>query len=127
MQTTIQDLSMENLEWSTLPARLCEIKDIAGPTAALSLAERYGGASVYVPVKARPEHPLCKLLGPQAAKAISRVYGGDRLEIPKKDSIVRQLRGKKILERRREGASISTLASEFCLSRRRILQILAGR
>ncbi len=127
MPETDTNLSIEKLEWSTLPARLCEIKDIAGPAAALSLAERYGGASVYVPVKSRPEHPLSKLLGLKAADAISRVYGGDRLEVPKKDSIVRQLRGRKIRERRREGASISKLAFEFGLSRRRILQILADQ
>ncbi len=126
MQEQTQELTVEELEWSTLPARLCEIKDIAGPQAALSLARQYGGSSVYVPVKTTAEHPLSVLLGEQAARAISRIFGGDRLEVPKTDSIARQLRGKKIQQLRQEGATISRLASEFNLSRRRILQILAG-
>lgn len=127
MQEQVHDLTADALEWRTLPARLGEIKDIAGPQAALSLAKQYGGASVYVPVKVKEGHPLSRLLGPQAASALSRVFGGDRLEVPKKDSIVRQLRGKKIRARRLEGASIATLAAEFDLSKRRILQILADQ
>lgn len=127
MQEHTPEFIAEGLEWNSLPARLCEIKEIAGPQAALSLAQRYGGASVYVPVKATAGHPLSKLLGMRAAGAISRVYGGDRLEVPKTDSIARQIRGKKIRRRRLEGASISILAAEFNLSRRRILQILAAK
>jgi hypothetical protein len=113
------------LDWSTLPAGLAHLRNIAGQKAALVLSAVYGGGSVYVPRRFRPDHPLLMLLGAESAAKLAEHFGGDKLEVPKPDAVHRQLRARSIKARRAEGTSVAALVSEFNLSRRRILQILA--
>lgn len=114
-----------DIDWGALPNGLTEIKLVAGAAAAVALAARYGGGSLYVPRKTKPEHPLTKLLGLEAALAMATVFGGDRIEVPKQDAILRQLRFRRLLRDRAKGASVASLAAQHGLSRRRVLQLLA--
>lgn len=116
-----------SLNWSELPTGLRLIQHVAGSDAALALAKAYGGTSIYVPRTISPQHPLRLLLSEEQAQALSLTFGGDRLDIPKTDAVLRQLRKRRILASRNQGASIAALATEHNLSRRRILQILAER
>lgn len=113
------------LDWSKLPVGLAQLKEVAGQKAALALSATYGGGSVYVPRRFREDHPLLQLLGATSAARLAEHFGGDKLEVPKPDAVHRQLRARSIKARREAGLSIAALVSEFNLSRRRILQILA--
>ncbi len=123
--TTNEALYKRELDWNKLPAGLVHLKNVAGQKAALALSEAYGGGSVYVPRRIKPNHPLLQLLGPESAARLAEHFGGDKLEVPKVDAVHRQLRARSIRARRDAGVSIAALVSEFNLSRRRILQILA--
>lgn len=114
-----------DIDWAALPNGLTEIKLVAGAAAAVALAAHYGGGSLYVPRKTKPEHPLTLLLGREAALAMAAVFGGDRIEVPKQDAILRQLRLRRIQRERKRGASVAALAAQHGLSRRRVLQLLA--
>ena len=69
-----------------LPGVLAEIEDAAGIDAALALARAYGGQTVYVPARPKPEHWLVDTVGLEAAGKICDLYrvrdGGARLLIP---------------------------------------------
>jgi len=118
------DLEPE-IDWSALPSSLTEIKEVAGAPAALALAAHYGGSSLYVPRTAKLGHPLTQLLGREAAAALAASFGGDRIDIPKRDAILRQFRFRNIQAAREKGATITALATQHGLSRRRVLQLLA--
>jgi Mor family transcriptional regulator len=121
------DLSAESaieLDWEVLPAGLRDLKDVLGPGAALAICAEWGGRTLYVPSSAPAGHPLNRLLGPETADRLCRAMAGDRLAVPKADAVLRQIRSRKIRKRRRDGESVASLAEEFGLTRRRILQIL---
>jgi len=69
-----------------LPTVLAEIADAAGIEAAISLARAYGGQTVYVPARPKPDHWLVDTVGLEAAGKICDLYrvrdGGARLLIP---------------------------------------------
>ncbi len=112
------------LDWTALPERLAQLKELLGQDAAILLAKTYGGGSLYVPADPDTNHPLSLLLGHQKALLLARVWGGDRLNVPKHDAIIRQLRQRKLHQARAKGKSVAALAREFKLSRRRVLQLL---
>ncbi len=114
------------IDWENLPSGLSDIRRIAGAPTAIALARSYGGHSVYIPRRVNEAHPLVALLGPEAVEALGSVYGGERINVPKADSILRQLRCRSIRAARRNGATVAALATEHGLTRRRVLQILAS-
>ncbi|GAB7079856.1 Mor transcription activator family protein [Megalodesulfovibrio paquesii] len=115
----------EQLDWSALPHGLAELKALVGATAAVLLAEAYGGDTVYVPSRARPDHPLATCAGLAAAETLARVHGGEKLHIPKPDAIERQVRAGRLRQLRNQGMSVAGLARAFHLTPRRVRQILA--
>lgn len=116
--------SAVELDWDALPVGMRELKDVAGPGAALAICAKWGGRALYIPAKARADHPLAILLGTETAERLCAAMAGDRLAVPKTDAVLRQLRTRKICKLRRQGASIASLAKKFDLTPRRILQIL---
>jgi len=69
-----------------LPTVLAEIADAAGIDAAIDLARAYGGQTVYVPSRPKPDHWLVDTVGREAAEKICDHYrvrdSGARLLIP---------------------------------------------
>jgi hypothetical protein len=116
--------SVIDLDWEALPGGMKDLKDVVGPGAALAICAEWGGNTLYVPARAHPAHPLCRLLGEETANLLCAAMSGDRLAVPKTDAVMRQMRARRIMKRRSEGKSIAALADEFGLTRRRILQIL---
>lgn len=114
------------LDWGALPGGMRELREVVGPGAALAICAEWGGKTLYVPAFAGPEHPLSRLLGEEAANTLCRAMAGDRLAVPKTDAVLRQIRARKIARRRSQGESITSLADEFDLTPRRILQILGN-
>ena len=68
----------------TWPGILADIADVAGPLAALRVAEARGGRLTYFPSAQalRDDHWLVIACGWDAARAIARRVGGDREDVP---------------------------------------------
>jgi len=116
--------SAVKLDWEALPQGMRELKDVVGPGAALAICAKWGGRTLYIPSRARADHPLSLLLGAEAATRLCTAMAGDRLSVPKTDAVMRQIKYRSIQRKKREGASIASLARAFDLTPRRILQIL---
>jgi len=120
---SVEELS--RLDWGRLPHSLRELRALVGTEAAVKLAAECGGGGVYVPRRPQPGHWLSRVVGHENARALAEVYGGDKLEVPTLDGLRHQLRLRRMRRLREEGVSVTGLAREFGLTRRRVFQILA--
>lgn len=118
------DLAVD-VDWNALPEGLRELKEALGPEDALTVSRALGGANLYVPRWPAENSPLTRRLGMRLALEMARRYGGMTICVPKPDAVYRQFRLKALLQRRQKGASLSQLALDFGLSRRRVMQLLS--
>ena len=87
----------------------------------LLLVERFGGVRMYVPNRARPDHPIAELIGFDAFCALARLHGADEhFRVPKAAAAMRELRDRSI---RASNLSIRRLALTHRLTERRVQQI----
>ena len=66
------------------PIGLRRLAEVIGPAAAVRLAEALGGAeNVYIPKKARIDHPITAIIGLDRMEALCAEIGGSPIDIPR--------------------------------------------
>ena len=105
---------------SDLPGILREVEALIGRDAALHLALRLGGRTVYVPTPDRlaADHRLVAALGDSASAVFAARYAGETLYIP-------LARGALLVHLVRSGLSISAAAEQLGVSDRTVRRHLA--
>lgn len=69
---------------------------------------------------------LVDLVGADAAAAYCRRFGAERIDLPKYDSIERQMRHARVCDMRTRGYGANEIAITMGYSRRNVMLILAG-
>lgn len=108
-----------------MPDLLREVADLIGTEAALRLAKRFGGRSLYIPQSPGPTSDLAACIGLEAAQALGRCYGHEDIVLPMGRTIERLARNQALLADRARGLSVRFLSLRYDLSERRIWEILA--
>ncbi|MEX0732863.1 MAG: Mor transcription activator family protein [Aquisalimonadaceae bacterium] len=115
------------MQWNPedLPARIAEIAEVVGMSAALELVQGWGGLRVYVPEQLQSDHPLARALGVSAARALAARYGREKIDVPRCVAAVRAARDECIRRDHAAGVSARQLAITYQLTERAIWKILA--
>ncbi|MBY0235237.1 MAG: hypothetical protein K2W93_09665 [Burkholderiaceae bacterium] len=108
-----------------LPQGLRDLVRVLGEADAFRLVERRGGGRLVVPDRVHPEHPLMDELGLRVFAALVDAFGREVLELPKYDSVARQLRHERVRKHRAEGMTIDRIAVATGYTRRQVFNILA--
>ncbi len=111
-----------NLE--LLPESLRELVRALGEASAFDLVQALGGGRITVPTRARANHPLFQVLGGPMFVALVEAYAGLTLELPKYDSVMRQLRHERVRQHRAQGLTMDQVAVATGYSRRQVINIL---
>lgn len=117
---------MSKINIDRLPAELRELVRVLGESTAFKLVERRGGSRLIVPKKVHPDHRLLDELGLKAFADLVAHYGNEVLELPKYDSVLRQIRHQRVRRLRGEGRTHDRIAVETGYTRRQVINILAG-
>ena len=97
---------------------------VVGFTGTTRLSAWFGGANLYIPEVADPNHPIARLIGTSAFKALVRAFGrktiylphyGVREEVDKRNQLIATLLG--------EGKGTKAIAGETGLTERRVQQL----
>lgn len=118
------DEPMINIE--LLPPVLREMVRVLGESAAFKLVEHLGGRRLIVPKRLKMEDPLLDLLGGKAFAKLVNYSGGSVIELPKYDSVTRQLRHERVRACRALGLTGDQTATKTGYTRRQVMNIWAA-
>lgn len=100
-----------------------EISAAIGLADTIAIVRRWGGRSLYVPVRVQAGDALALTLGLEKAQKLVAAFGGTYLELPAERNAMIELRNALIVEGLRAGRSQESLGLEFGLSRQMIGKI----
>ena len=103
-----------------------ELLELLGPTGLAALSRARGGDRVYIPRRPRDLHWLTLAVGREAADALAFRHGGCQIEVPRL-ARSRDERDERIRRQRAQGWSVTDIALDAGVSRRRVRQILQRR
>lgn len=87
----IADALTEDVQ-ALLPSSMVRLARIIGLRAVVELVKHHGGgAPLYIPKEASPDHALWEQIGAEAFKALVQSCQGDRIEIPKCEKAAREI------------------------------------
>lgn len=118
-----QERILINIPVESLPESLQAISQTCSHETALALWLNFGGCHLSVPKTPFSLHQLTEVLGWQAFCQLCANFGGEILSIPKAAAAIRQARNERIKAARAEGVQLSTLARQFDLTERHIMEI----
>ena len=121
MRVAKRDLS--DINPLSLPPQMRMLMRVMGEAAAYKLIEQRGGSYVIVPTRLVPEHYLLEILGPQAFMALVEACGAQTLQLPKYDSVLRQLRHRRVMELLGKGFLLREVAVQVNYTVRQVLNI----
>ena len=115
-----------------LPPLLRRLMAVIGEALAYRLAEALGGTVIHVPTRVTPNcvhHPVFAIIGAEAFARWVEEWGGDRMLVPKADSVLIQLRHRRVCELAHEarmtGRGLSSVALATGYSIRQVFNILS--
>lgn len=117
---------MSPINLDRLPGALRDLVHALGEPAAFRLVERRGGGRLVVPKKVHPDHSLMDELGLKIFADLVAAYGGEVLDLPKHDSVVRQIRHQRVRRLRAEGITMDRIAVATGYTRRQVINILGA-
>lgn len=79
-----------------LPPQLRELVRTMGEADAFRLVERRGGTTMRVPKRVSTRHWLLQIVSPQAFAQLVDGYAGMEIQLPKYDSVLRQIRHQRV-------------------------------
>ncbi len=108
-----------------LPDLLQWIADELGLDAALKLAHRFGGQSIYVSADPTADSPLALAFGIETARAIGGLLGSGEVTVPVAAAAAFRARRAEILRLRDEGRTVREIAETLGISERSVWYSLA--
>jgi hypothetical protein len=106
-----------------LPPQLRKLMRVLGEAAAYKLVEQRGGSYVIVPKRFVAEHDLHEVLGTQAFMALIEACGSETLQLPKYDSVLRQVRHQRVMELLGKGYLLREVALKVNYTVRQVINI----
>lgn len=108
-----------------LPAQLRQLVRVMGEAPAYRLVELRGGTPLTVPhsLHSPAGLALADLVGAAPAAALAAVMPGETLQLPKNDSVLRQLRHQRVLELRGQGLRLASVALATGYTVRQVINI----
>ena len=103
-----------------LPKVLAEIAAATSEDVAFKLAEDFGGATVWVPHRVKPEHQLARSVGIEAAGTIAELFGEGELRVPRGPTSLQSRRVALIHDLLGEGKSNQEVARQACCDTRTV-------
>lgn len=103
------------------------VRDALGDLLAHTLAERLGGAPVYVPACPSRNSPLVLALGHAAAARLCDAFAGQYLSLPSRHALAAKQRYEAIAYDLRRGLSVSDVARRHGVTARHIRNIKRAR
>lgn len=117
------DLDPAKVNLALLPLGLQQLSRVIGLGAAMKLADRYPGLTIYVPEKATDQHYLAMLIGAPAMEKLCINFGPGKLLVPKLDRILQQLKRRLVLDLREQGYSARDIALALNYTERHVLRL----
>lgn len=111
-----------------LPPQLRMLVRLMGEAAAYRLVQARGGTPLTVPKSVRSPQfmALADLAGSaEAGAALVHELAGQTIQLPKHDSVVRQLRHQRVIELRQRGGKLAEIALATGYSMRQVINVLA--
>lgn len=96
-----------------LPKSMRELVELIGLEATLVLVDKWGGAYIDVPVHAKPNTAIGRLLGIDVLKKLVAVHGGTRMELPRCIAALNSIREASIIKDLQAGKSKKQLAMQY--------------
>lgn len=121
MRAAKPDLSNINLD--RLPPQLRTLVRVLGEAMAYRLVEQRGGSYVIVPKTFKVDHDLHEVLGTKGFGALVDAYGGSTLQLPKSDSLLRQVRHQRVVELLGQGYLVREVALKVNYTVRQVFNI----
>lgn len=120
------DAAPQPIALHKLPGQLRMLVRIMGEAAAFKLAEHRGGTPITVPLTLHraAERGLLELVGADAFAALVAELPGQTLQLPKYDSVLRQLRHQRVLAWRAQGNTQAVVALATGYTVRQVINIL---
>lgn len=106
----------------TEPGAWSGIQALIGEDLATQLSANLGGARLYIPRFAGPQHPLTQAVGDRAAAMIVAAMAGDELDVP-----IGLGRDARIAQLREAGQTVNQIAVAVNCSRRTVQAVLARK
>ena len=106
-----------------LPVQLRMLVRLIGDAAAFALVHRRGGTPLTVPTKLSDGAELLDLVGPQAAAQLVAELRGQTLQLPKYDSVTRQLRHQRVVLLRGKGQKLREVALATGYTVRQVINV----
>lgn len=107
-----------------LPPQLRLLVRAIGEEAAFRIVAARGGTVLHVPARLNEDHPICDLIGGHAFGLLVQHHGGMKIELPKSDSLLRQVRHRRVIEMDAAGHSLNEIALSTNYSRRHVISVL---
>lgn len=123
--TALADIS----DARVLPQLLQDFERLIGLQATLALVQVYGGLRIYIPTpaRARPDHPIAKIIGHDNLLALANMYEAEaHFLLPKATHALLALRNARITTAYATVKTVRDLAIEYGLTERQIERIVAA-
>ena len=115
---------LDRISEKLLPPRARMLVKAIGLPATLKLLETHGGTPIRIPARSQRSKALGRILSREQLDGLVDLWGGHNIELPKIDSCLIQIRDQIIIARSQAGQSHVSLAREFKLTRRTIINIV---
>lgn len=108
--------------YSTLVA---DLEGVIGMDATARLCELWPGIPIRVPAKMTPDHVIAREIGIEKGRALSAAFGGAQITPPRLRQVAREARNRSIIEARRAGATVESIARRHEMTVRQVYNVLA--
>lgn len=103
-----------------LPQSVQVLIHLIGTDATTQVLDHFGGRSIYIPKRLRPQCPLLKVISREKLELLMQHFGGETVDLPQAGSLKRHWRNLDIAAASAAGASRAELVARYGLSQRQI-------
>lgn len=123
--TAVTQAQLPSIALHKLPVQLRMLVRVMGEASAYRLVELRGGTPYTVPQSlfSPAGQVLVEMVGASPAAALIAELPGQTLQLPKNDSVLRQLRHQRVLELRAQGLKLATIALATGYTVRQVINI----
>lgn len=117
------DSTIQSIQLNQLPPMLRMLVRCMGESDAFKLVEALGGTKLRVPQAFVEDHVLLDVISARAFLGMIQEYGGIDIQLPKYDSVLRQIRHKRVTALLDQGFSNKEVALATNYTQRQVINI----